>query len=69
MTLGEALAAVGEGARVTSAALPLGSVLKREGWSNPRVVFEETGSGFDFVARAEHETANWRKVEGWLTYG
>ena len=72
MNLAEALAHVEDGGRATCDVLPQGAVLKREprGWglSGPRVVWEATGTGFDFRARSEHEAAEWRAVEGWASY-
>lgn len=72
MNLAEALEAVAAGERVTSDALPLGTVLKTEqrGWerSGARVIWEGTGDGFDFRARPEHEAADWRIVKGWAVY-
>lgn len=71
LTLAEALAHVEAGGRATCDALPLGAVLKLEprGWamSGPRVVFEATGTGFDFTDRLREESEGmaWRKVQGW----
>lgn len=72
LTLAQALEHVLAGGRATCDALPLGAVLKceRSGWetTGPRVVFEATGSGFDFTDRLrdESEAMIWRKVEGWV---
>lgn len=73
MTLADALAHVEAGGKARSEALPIGTVLKTEqlGWSKPavRVVWEATGSGFDFTPRPEHETADWQPVaKGWGSY-
>lgn len=74
MTLDEAIAHVSDGGRATCDFLPRGSVLKLEQvgvWQMPalRVVFEATGDGYNFQRHAELEAAEWRKVEGWLSYG
>lgn len=73
MNQAEALAHVEAGGRARCDALPLGAVLKLEarGWamSGPRVVFEATGSSFDFTERLREVSADmeWHKVEGWAS--
>ena len=72
MNLADALAAVQAGERVTSDVLPIGTVIKTEvkGWdrTGPRVVWEASGSGFDFTPKPEHKAAEWRIVKGWLSH-
>lgn len=68
MTIDEALAHVNAGGRVTSPALSQGSVLKIED-GRLRVVFEATGTGYDFTRYPLHDEVEWRKIEGWATYG
>lgn len=76
MNLEEALDHVLAGGRATCDVLPTGTVLKTEmvgEWpaAQVRVVWEANGDGFTFTDRlkAECEGAEWRKVEGWASYG
>lgn len=34
-----------------------------------RVVFEQTGDGYDFTPDERYDASAWRKVEGWAVYG
>lgn len=74
MTFDEAKEHVEQGGRATCRPLPSGAVLKLARASSERepslrVVFEATGDSFEFQRHTELLTAEWSKVEGWVSYG
>lgn len=68
MTLKEAIEHAESGGRATCDRLQADCVLKVvDGFL--KIVFERTGTCFNFQYNKEFEAQEWRKVEGWASYG
>jgi hypothetical protein len=67
MQLGDAIELAIEGKRLTSSAIPTGTVMRTDANGELRIVFEAIdNSSYVFTPRAEHYTDDWRLVEGWI---